>query len=876
MPSKKKNFPDLQSPISRRTRKNIDTTSIADSTFSSPLRRSTRRPSQEREIVYSPMPSRARKSLNRQESDSEDQQAITPGLTKSARQKRQSYVTQIVEEAEDEHEEETEKQSSQKEEDLNELELRTRSISKSPSANPSPKAKFSPAAKATIEQEDFTAIVDSPKPEVPRKIFKSRDKTDDKSGSELSYPDEDYSDASTELPPIEQFTRKRRQSEKNLSKPCYVVVDRLTKSCDKKMKDNNGEAKDHNSSQTATDKSQDADSSVRARRSIHGNPKGEEVLNEIEQMMRDFDGNVEEIPETPESVRKTPSGEKQTPKSTGKSLTIVSTTPTTKNQTDAFIQSATKTPINNGGAKTALKTPKSSITQRVDKTSITPGRITMTPKTSKDDVIHIIQKTPKSDRANITRAIDEDMDISMGNQSDMEITLMSPNKKTLGSPAKFATAKGSTPKLSRSWSQSVTNNASIAISPQANTSHSLSSHIDHVKTSAAKNKSEHVVVLGEENIEEKSPVKQHSRSWNQSVKINVSHEESVLPTSQQIKHSASKVPYIQRRKSISSDESDGAVEKNLFIDDEAEVGSEESITESELQYLEENEIPDDGESLGSQDSNELPSDESDKEEDDSFIDTDEDVSDEYSMDSKEQEIEKSPERPKRKSRIIMPSSSEEEGHAVEKKSTSETTKSPHYLRDKIADSIEAALGQKEDEAVAPQTSTSKVNLKRKRDDKVNESVVVKTKRIKIGDSFANDSEAMHMENLSGVAALFDEESSPSEDEGEEKISEIAVKAKKSKKSSNDSVDVESVLSKCQEIIGAHSQEKKVKEALKRVQKAQKKAKKIEAQKIITENLESPNGENKENSLKKKKKNKQKKQKLVNGEFRNFQIKLLID
>lgn len=844
MSSKKKTFSDLQSPISRRTRKNTDPSAIADGTFSSPLRRSARRPSQERDIVSSPMPSRARKSLNRQDSDSEEHQAVTPSLTKLAR-KRQSYVAQIVEEPENEHEAEMEQQSSQKDDDLNELELRTRSISKSPNAHPSPIAKFSPAVKSAIEQEVFTEIKDSPKPEVPRKIFKSRDKTAGKNGSELSYPDEDLSDASTDLPPIEHFTRKRRQSEKNPRQTRDVIVNRLTKS--------NGDTEASDSSQTA--KSQDDDTSVRARRSIHETSKGENVQDD--ETMGDFVENLEDIPETPEPVNKTPSEVKQVPRSTEKSPGTVSTTPKGKDHTkDAFIHNVTKTPSDKGSVKMEQKTPKDSTPLCVDKSPNASGRTKMTPKASQDNVIQSVQKTPKSDRANITRAIVEDMDISTGNQSDMEMTLMSPSKRTSGSPTKLAAE--SDQKLSRSWSQSVTKNASIAISPQVNASQSISPHIDQIKTSASKNKSK---------VDEKSPVKQLSRSWNQSVKMNVSCEELISPlTSQQTNGLAPSVPNDERRKSISSDEYDGDGEKNLFIDDEAEVGSEDSITESELQYLKENEIPDDGESLGSQDSNELPSDESDKEEesDDSFIDKDEYVSDEYSMDSKEQEIEKSPERPKRKSRIILQSSSEEEGDAIEKKSASDATPSPRYLREKIADSIGADLGQKQHES-----ASSKVNLKRKRDDKVNDSLIVKSKRIKISDSLANDSEAMHMEDLSGVAALFDEESSSSEDEVEENVPEFAVKSRKPNKSSNGSVDVDSVLSKCQEIIGAHTQEKKVKLALKRVQKAQKKAKQIEAQRISAENLGSPNGENKENTLKKKKKNKQKKQKHVDGKFAIF-------
>lgn len=185
-----------------------------------------------------------------------------------------------------------------------------------------------------------------------------------------------------------------------------------------------------------------------------------------------------------------------------------------------------------------------------------------------------------------------------------------------------------------------------------------------------------------------SPVK--SNTWNQSVTGSSSQIDCLKKQETEVIHETS----IKKKKFISSDESEGEseTENNSLIDNEAEVASdeEESMTKSERDYLEENEYIEDGESLGSKDSDEdeINTDDS-QEENDSFIDEDEDIDDRYSMDSNDKALEEeelSKSRSKRKSRILIPSSSESEAEAPissQKLSVPEQSECPDKLLPKI-------------------------------------------------------------------------------------------------------------------------------------------------------------------------------------------------
>lgn len=436
-----------------------------------------------------------------------------------------------------------------------------------------------------------------------------------------------------------------------------------------------------------------------------------------------------------------------------------------------------------------------------------------------------------------------------------------------------------------------------------------------------------------------SPQKQKSTSWSTSVSRKSDRIDAFeAPQVEQSIKASSKSPQKSSNKVLSSDESDDDdYEHNSLIDDEAEeVGSdEESMTKSERDELEANEIVEDGESLGSQDSNvdELES-ESENGSNDSFITDDVDIENQYEMNSSEEEIEQVDlERPKRKSRIILESSSDEE-EIVEKsspeKSEKENSESPQSSSAnqsaEKSDSEESPVSKKsssqspqkssseKESSVSPQKSlvappsnaivdvesliksklmrissrrslpvrdeeqtqtkstrnsipsSWRVDNMNAQEDEPTKEVVNERKRKRqsavVGaanpkrfkEMSPNETEAFHMDNVEGMAESDSNEKGPS--------------TKKSKKPKEvPGADISKLLDRCEEHLEKFNQEKKVKLALKRKKNEEKKLKKARQEEPNADG--SPGSDNKENSVDKKKKKKQKakKQQLVAGEFR---------
>jgi hypothetical protein len=907
----------LDSPAPRRTRKSSLSESI-DLT-ASPLRRTTRAMSSDREITASPLPTRAtRRSMgNVAESDEESIiETTTPGRSKVARKnaRKSTMISPTIDLIEEEPEEENQKMETSKNESemsANELELRNRSISKSPNVSISPQKTRELSVvldkvkdKSTL---NFSALDDDDEEETekPGKIFKhrnqfSKDKTSD--DAEISFDDGDNSE-------IEKFSSNAKsQSAKKTT--LENVMDNVKMLGDILL------------SPTRM---------FRGRKSIHGESSSNSE-NELAKMMEDFVPDDDVVmnspksgPKTPKSVQKTPKNVEgtpvttaKTPKSSEKATSITETpkkTPESAEKIPATPKSAVKTLVeapksaakSPKGAekiptilqtpKSAAKTPKSSEKTPVPVTVETPKSAAKTPKSAGTitELIENIQKTPKSSEktpkssdktpaqtpksveipksaaktqttpksapksASKTPAKDspkalngnglhheitigaDEMDITSkdASMSDMEISMSSPSKN--GS-AKLSPVKTDMKTVSIEKIQLNTSVVQESTEQSPKMNKSLSKYIETVQTSSERRKSI---------AAPKSPLTPLSRSWTHSIRKSA---DGVIDT---ISHEAE--PEVvkaspRKHKPISSDESDDDHEQNPFVDDEAEVGSEEeSITESMRNYLEENEIPEEGESIGSQDSNELD-DEEDEEDNESFID-DGEVSVTYDLDSEEEKIENAP---KRRSRIIKPSSSsedeekEEDVKALEKSLVKTITVSAEVEED--SEEIEEEAPEVEEEA--PEVEESAViepvkTKKRKRNSDMNESVVGKKKRAKLNES-ANESEAKHMEDLSVEA-----------EPAEPKLRKLKKVMDPTK-----SADIHSVLTKCNAFMGAYEEGKKANMARKREKKALKMAKKQQALKeAAAENLDSSNGENKENAPKKKKK-KAKKQKPVEGEFEN--------
>lgn len=860
--------------------------------------------------------------------ESEDDSTVdltTPGRKPRKSIRKSTAIDLIKEEPEEETASEFNDSKEMNQTVIDELELRTRSISKSPSTSLSPQ-KTSVIEKSSQNSAiNFSALEDDEeeKVEKPGKFFKNRSQfsknqtSDDKKMS--------FNDGSDE---IEKFVSNgnSRSSEKTTFEG---VIER--------MQDNVVE-------RDVRDALLSPSKLFRGRRSIHGEKSDDEVDKMLEDFVADDDilqaggktpksarkilKNIEETPlsvgklseliATPKSIAKTPKSSEKVLKmsETPKSVKKISENATEAVQSSPLItgtpKSASKTPKLSESLKSAekvmemLKTPKSAskVSRSVDTTPKaaenspaaikTPKSVKKTPESdvsipetpmSASKVIGTPNGTPKSDKFSVTpksaqksdkisqntpksavkttldtiktpkgkdtpksakktdspknhneTSLNNDkMDIT-AKSSDMEISPSSPSKNKISriSPVKTDHKSVNIETMQRrTWSQSVSNGKQD--SPVHR--HSFSEYLENISKSSEKRKS-----MPKEPVE----VISTERSWTHSVRKS---REGAIDAAQV--DTAPEVIKASPRKSkpISSDESDDDHEKNKFVDDEAEVGSEgESITESERNYLKEHEIPEQGELIGSEDSDEIDDEEEDDDESDSFIDN-EVLSDSYDMDSEEERIESSQE--KRKSRIIAPSSSEDEEQVEEqlKGSAKKNHKKAEAKHQEIQEADENVENQveSEKEEIAEELPKSK---KRKRDSIINESIIeTKKKRAKLNSS-ANGSEAMHMEDLS-------EKMEVSEPEPRKE------KLKKVKKDLFEPKNIVSVIEKCDAFMSAHQKEKKQKMSLKREKRAQKLAKKLEEKRA--ENMDSSNGENKENAPKKKKK-KAKKQKLVEGEL----------
>lgn len=336
------------------------------------------------------------------------------------------------------------------------------------------------------------------------------------------------------------------------------------------------------------------------------------------------------------------------------------------------------------------------------------------------------------------------------------------------------------------------------------------------------------------------------RSWSQAVGHVINDPIDNFPKNEE-QETCTQSPVSLKKKSFvpSSDESDDENEENnSFIADECEVGSEESITESELKYVEENEVPDDGASIGSQDTNELEEmgDEEEEEENDSMID-DADLSDRYSMSSDEECIEEITEKPKRKSRIILQSSSSEDDAPAENRSV-QNDGGPNRKRLREEDGELNA-------SIAEMTSSKRI--------KVNENIQAESENTEI--STPENNKMVSAENTKVISEDLD--LATTETPATTLKTEITAKSEQNKNQPKKEIDISNVLNKCEEYLSMKEQERKAKLPLKKAKKAEKLAKKQEALKAASsENF--GNDENKENSLKKKKKKPSKKQKLVEG------------
>lgn len=869
----------VDSPALRRTRKSSLSESI--DVTASPLRRTTRAMSNDREVTASPVPStRAsrRSAVNESDDDSTVDLTVTPGRTKTMRKnaRKSTMISPTIDLIEEEPEEEKlEISKDESEMNADELELRNRSISKSPASSISPlKARELSVVLEKVKDKsgiNFSALEneddDDEEMEKPGKIFKHRHQfSKDKTSGEAEIS---FNDGGTSM--IEKYSSKAKRL--SAQKTTFDdVMERLSKETE-----NEDDSKENgNESKESIDLMMVSPSKlVRGRRSIHGEGKSESE-DELTKMMEDFVPDDDVVMNTPQQqskskASKTPENVAKTPKNASKSPKIIETPktpktseklqetpktapktpksvnevllPQSKEKTPKTPQSTAKTPgTPNGSGKTPKSVSKMTELVATPQNNVkTPQGAVKTPKSAVKTPKNPSSKTPENtpklvicEEANAEETLGADeMDITKdASISDMEISMTSnrENEDSNISPVLTDVKEVSIEKISRrSLGQKAEVQQNDVESPKVNKS--FTSYLEQVTKSSERRKT-----LGNGNGETVS-----SSSWTQSVRrsapatIDASHEKEP----EVIKASP------RKRKPISSDESDDDHENNSFVDDEAEVGSEgESITESERQYLKDHEIPEDGESIGSQDSNEFDEEEDD-DENNSFIDDDE-VSVTYDLNSEEEKIESEEKPKKRKSRIIAPSSSEDEDEEkADEKPEKEQKEEQEEIPVENGDEEMAAAPETPEES--PEVAPAKTK-KRKRDSGMNESVVGKKKRVRLNDS-ANEAEAMHMEDLS---AEVEEVAEPK-------------KPKKVKKDAIEPRDIASVLSKCNEFMGAYETEKKAKMALKREKKAVKKAKKQEALKAAGDNLDSSNGENKENAPKKKKK-KAKKQKPVEGEF----------
>ena len=409
------------------------------------------------------------------------------------------------------------------------------------------------------------------------------------------------------------------------------------------------------------------------------------------------------------------------------------------------------------------------------------------------------------------------MDISKeSNDSDMDITLLSLKKKGISKTPQPRKVETVSKTLSKSWSQAV----------EASSTKNIES-IDRFSTT----------------LETKTVIKSKTPS-----KLIDTDNES-------------------ENENDDEDEDQVSKERSDFVLDEVEEGEEDSMDSSERNYVKDNEIVEEGEDLGSDDTDGDEEDEED--EDDSFIASDgPEIDDQYSLDSDEEVIELRKSRTKRQSRIInMPDSSDEE--VVLEKSPVKTPRK--------------SLAKKSPEVLIEKDDIS--SKKRKREDKLDDSVVVNTKRAKLSETIVDatdDSyESSDYEDALEKSVELDvnttlktpskkqkeqtpkksaKKETPMEVEEMQQDDEITEKKKKVKKAKTTVADIDTIINKCNSILSKSEQEKKANKALKKIRKTEEKRLKLSLKQ--TSDSANTSTENKENTLKKKKYKKNLKQKAV--------------
>lgn len=846
----------LDSP--RRSRKVSE-----ESAAASPYRRVTRATSNEREIVSSPLPTRTRRRSATADSDTEDAQtSSSETAVKGARKKRQSALP-IIEQIKEEAEEDVETPT-QSDPDVtvnnadNELELRTRSISKSPSVHSPSKSSLNGSSNDVSKGRDELASLDDSMI-VQNGSDKRKSEEFNKSVTESASKDTPKANKSLVKSPAAAASPMQMPVSVEKRKPIRPISESPSVNSPSKAMLNTSSKKTEDEF-ALLDESQKEEEPKKIFKS-RNNPSGDAPPS-VENLM-----NISSIDLTPIQAFTSKKRYAQLSKQASARDTLKS--------------------ISNGNNDLSIL---SSEDMQVDEADT--GAMNMDITTLEESTINITQVARSNSDNRKPKG-------SSTGQSSMELTPIERTNNVKRKSKDFNTSI----KESATIDNGQANQSSLSTaSPKFET---LSGYIKNVEKVRDSRKS-----LSRD--DSNSPKVERVQFWNQAV----THAAAVaIDTIDQTQREETVVveaipERVLREKSISSDESEDEEdqgERNEFVDDEAEVGSEESFTESELNYLRENEIPDDGESLGSQDSYEASYDEGedeeevDEEEEDigHFI-VDDEISNTYSMDEQEEEIE-SPKPMRRKSRLIVPSSSEDEiESATDGKQTSpdklqalETSvfvaKSPAPVQNgQSPEQIPKATPTKStvsskkkkvqspalpdrvpEEPTAAEESFTKASAekakkasKRKRDSvasamEESSTVKSKTKRSRIEPGVEDDdSEAVQPENVSGIAELA-ATSSDSEPEVHEKPAK------------NKGVDLTSILESCSGYMTTHNEEKRAKMALKREKKAQKLAKKKQeeaAQKETSENVDSSNSSNKENDAKKKKKNKAKKQKPVEGEF----------
>ena len=361
----KKSTVHVDSPAPLRTRKASLSESI-DLT-ASPLRRTTRAMSNERDMTSSPVPMRSnRRSAMTESEDDSTVDLTTPGRKPRKSIRKSTAIDFIKEEPEEETASEFNESKEMNQTVIDELELRTRSISKSPSTSLSPQK--TPAVEKASQESliNFSALEedDDEKVEKPGKIFKhrsqfSKNKTSEDKG--LS-----FNEGSGE---IGKFVSNGN------SKPAEKTT---FEGVIERMNDNDVE-------RDLRDALLSPSKLFKGRRSIHV----EESENEVDKMMEDFvsdESAQQALTKTPKSARKALKNLDGTPLGAGKSLELVATP-----------KSIAKTPKSSGSVTKTSETPKSvkKMSENADRNSPpitgTPKNAPKTPKSSE------IQKlTPKS------------------------------------------------------------------------------------------------------------------------------------------------------------------------------------------------------------------------------------------------------------------------------------------------------------------------------------------------------------------------------------------------------------------------------------------------------------------------------------------------